>query len=66
MVADVPLGVGRAAGFAGRVRHVAVRRLAVEDPIAADHAGEADVDDASRGLQVEPDPEAAEEDRGAG
>ncbi len=38
VVADVPLGVGGAAGAARRVRHVAVRRLAVEDPVAADHA----------------------------
>ena len=43
-------------------RHVAVRRLAVEDPVAADHARVADVDDAAGILEVEPDPQAAEED----
>ena len=35
---------------------------AVEDPVAADHAGVADVDHPARGLEIEADPEAAEKD----
>ncbi len=42
-------------------RHVAVRRLAIEDPAGSDHAGVADVDDAARRLGVQPDPEAEQE-----
>ena len=44
-------------------RHVAVRCLAVDDPLAADHTRVANVDHAVRGLHVQPNPEAEEEDR---
>ena len=45
-------------------REVPPRRLAVDDPLGADHAGVADVDHV-RALDVEPDAEAGEEDRRA-
>ena len=48
------------------LRHVPVRRLAVEDPTRADDARQADVDHASRRLDVEPDAEAEEEHRRCG
>ena len=58
-----PLRVRRPARPAGVVdRHMAVRDLAVEQPVAADHARVANVDDAVRVLDVEPDAQAPEED----
>src|SRR5205823_11003868 len=45
-------------------REVAPRRLALHDPLAADHARVADVDHVGL-LDVEPDAEAGEEDRRA-
>ena len=58
-----PDGVGRAAGGPVALdREVAVRALAVRDPVGADHARVADVDHV-RVADVQPDPEAGEEDR---
>ena len=66
-LADLALRVGRPAGLQVPLRrHVAVRHLAVRDPVRADHARVADVDHASRRLHVQADPEAGEEDRGGG
>ena len=44
------------------LRHVPVRRLAVEDPARADDTREPDVDHAARRLEVEPDTKPEEED----
>ena len=66
-VAYLAVGVGPAAGLqVVRHRHRPVRRLAVEDPVAADHAGVADVDHAAAVVDVEPDAESDEEERGDG
>ncbi len=66
-VPDVAFPVLRAAGLEGpALRHVPVGRLAVDDPVRADQAGVPDVDDAVPALDVQPDPEAGEEDRGRG
>ena len=66
-VARRPLRVRRPARPAGVVdRHVAVRGLAVEQPVAADHARVAHVDDAVGILDVEPDAQAPEEDGDGG
>ena len=43
--------------------HVPVRGTAVEDPVAADHAGVADVDHSPRRLEVEADAETPQKDR---
>ena len=66
-VADLPSESARPAR-PGRVldRHVPVRGLAVEDPVAADHAGVADVDHPVGVLDVEPDAQPAEEDGDGG
>ncbi len=62
-LAHLPLGVLRPARFeVTALRHVAVGRLAVEDPACTDDACEPDVDHASRRLEVEPHPEAEQED----
>ena len=61
--ADLPFGVLWAAWLqVAALRHVPVRRLAVEDPARADDAREPDVDHAPRRLDVEPDAKAEEED----
>ena len=66
-LADLPLGVLRPARLeVAALRHVPVRRLAVEDPARADDAREPDVDHASRRLQVQPDPESEQEHRSGG
>ena len=44
------------------LRHVAVGSLAVDDPLASDHAGKTDVDRAPRRLDVQPDAKAREKD----
>src|SRR5581483_1728553 len=69
-VADLAGGVGRPARLevlAARElldREVPPRRLSLDDPLRADHAGVADVDHV-RALDVEADAEAGEEDRRA-
>ena len=66
-LADLAVGVGGAARLqVALLRHVPVRGLPVRDPLAADHAGEADVDHAPRRLDVQADAEAREEDGGRG
>ena len=61
-IADRTVGVGLAAGRARVLdRHVAVRGLAVEDPVGADHTGVADIDHTTRALEIEADPQPAEE-----
>ena len=66
-LAYLAVGVGPAAGLqVVRDRHRPVRDLAVEDPVAADHAGVADVDHAAAVVDVQPDAEPDEEQRGDG
>ena len=62
-LADLALRVGRAARLEVPLhRHVAVRRLAVDDPVGADHSRVADVDHVRR-LDVQADAKACEKDR---
>ena len=62
-LAHLSLGVLRPARLeVAALRHVPVRRLAVEDPARADDTGEPDVDHAARRFEVEPDAEPEEED----
>ena len=66
-LANLAVGVLRPARLEiSSLRHVPVRRLAVEDPTRADDARQADVDHTSRRLDVEPDAEAEEEHRRGG
>ena len=61
---DLTVGVLRPAGLQRPLdRHVTVGRLAVDDPVRADHARVADVDHV-RVAHVEPEPKAGQEDRG--
>src|SRR5688500_18324280 len=62
-LADLPLRVGRSACLEISLdRHVAVRRLTVDDAVGADHTRVADVDHGGA-LDVQPDAKAGEEDR---
>ena len=62
-LAHLSLGVLRPARLEiTALRHVPVRRLAVEDPARADDSGKPDVDHAARRFEVEPDAEPKEED----
>ena len=63
-LAHLPLGVLRPARLeVAALRHVPVRRLAVEDPARADDSREPDVDHTARRFEVEPDTEPEQEDR---
>ncbi len=62
-LAHLPLAVLRPTRLeVAALRHVPVRRLSVEDAVGTDDAGQPDVDDPARRLDVEADPEPEEED----